>query len=102
MGKKRTRQLAQSSMDLLLLFGTVMVVFIPLIYYSNQNVDVVRESQIAEGLYAVKNAVGTLLEIGARSRITEIITNPSGITGYNITGNLINIYFTQSQSGNSS
>ena len=93
MGKKRTHQLAQSSIDLLLLFGTVMVVFIPLIYYSNENVDIVRESQIAEGLWAVKNAVGTLIEIGAKSRITEIITNPSGITGYNITDNLINVYF---------
>lgn len=93
MVKKNPHLLAQSSIDLLLVFGTIIVVLIPLLYYSGQNADIVRERQIADGLLSVRNAVATLLEIGVKSATREIITNPSGITGYNITQNLLNVYF---------
>ncbi|MEK6839798.1 MAG: hypothetical protein AABX72_02575, partial [Nanoarchaeota archaeon] len=93
MVKKNPHLLAQSSVDLLLVFGTIIVVLIPLFYYSGQNVDIIRERQIADGLLSVRNAVATLLEIGVKSATREIITNPSGITGYNITQNLLNVYF---------
>ena len=70
-----------------------MIILIPLFYYAKEDIDIVRERQIAEGASAVKNAVGYLIEIGIKSATREIITNPSGITGYNITGTMLNIYF---------
>ena len=84
---------AQSSIEFLILAGIVMVLLIPLFYYTTGNVDTIREQRIAEGAQSVKNAVSTLLELGEKSKTVEIITNPSGIQGYTIQGNVLNILF---------
>ena len=86
-GKKNPHLLAQSSVDLLLVFGTIIVVLIPLFYYSGQNVDIIRERQIADGLLSVRNAVATLLEIGVKSatqRSSPILQASQDITSRKI------------------
>jgi len=93
MEKERGSTSAQSSIEFLILAGIVMILLIPLFYYTTGNVDTIREQRIAEGAQSVKNAVSTLLELGEKSKTVEIITNPSGIEGYTIQGNALHILF---------
>ncbi len=84
-------QAAQAAVDYLILTAVVIVVLIPLFYYSAQRIDYFRISEVSEAVKSVKEGVVTISNLGYGTATRVVIQLPSGILSTEVTGTLIKI-----------
>ncbi len=87
------KSLAQSTIDYLILAGVIMVVIIPLLMFSGNKLDAVRESQIVDAVKIIQNAVVELINLGYGSATERVIQIPTGIISQQILNNILILNF---------
>ena len=87
------KSLAQSTIDYLILAGVIMVVIIPLLMFSGNRLDAVRESQIVDAVKIIQNAVVELINLGYGSATERVIQIPTGIISQQILNNILILNF---------